>query len=264
MRRSRTVTALSRSVSSRTPARAGAIACSRSVLRSQTMPSRQHRHRCATFVQLRRLMDFEPRSRRERSRPIGKRCDEQFADRLRRDQAAHRGGTQERRSQPKSRIRLRLTATLRRSERHGQEELPDASKTVESAQARRGHAQEHPDGRVPVGDAEGRARPGPRRLRAAQPRSRPAARLARQGRAGLVATSSSTRRRSTSRRRSTPRSLIDDLLRETQEREARGRADHGRPVRRLQRHAQGRGQDRVLPARPELVEPHDPRRLACR
>ena len=25
---------------------------------------------------------------------------------------------------------------------------------------------------------------------------------------------------------------------------------------------EGRGQDRVLPARPELVEPHDPRRLA--
>ena len=35
-----------------------------------------------------------------------------------------------------------------------------------------------------------------------------------------------------------------------------------RPVRRLQRHPQGRGQDRVLPARPELVEPHDPGRLA--
>ena len=45
---------------------------------------------------------------------------------------------------------------------------------------------EHPDGRVRVGDAGGGQDPDPRRLRAAQPRPRPAARLARQGRAGLV------------------------------------------------------------------------------
>ena len=42
--------------------------------------------------------------------------------------------------------------------------------------------------------------------RAAQPGSRPAAGLARQGRAGLVRSRRRTRRRSTSRRRSTPRS----------------------------------------------------------
>ena len=60
-----------------------------------------------------------------------------------------------------------------------------------------------------------------------------------------------------------PKVLIDDLLRQHQGRR-KGRGPAARSLRRLQRHPQGRGQDRVLPARPELVEPHDPRRLACR
>ena len=59
-----------------------------------------------------------------------------------------------------------------------------------------------------------------------------------------------------------PKVLIDDLLRQTQRARASRQAGSARPVRRLQRHPQRRGQDRVLPARPELVQPHDPRRLA--
>ena len=57
-----------------------------------------------------------------------------------------------------------------------------------------------------------------------------------------------------------PKVLIDDLLRADARAQGRQRTD-ARPVRRLQRHSEGRRQDRVLPARPELVEPHDPRRL---
>jgi len=57
-----------------------------------------------------------------------------------------------------------------------------------------------------------------------------------------------------------PKALIDDLLRATKEREHE--SGHAGFIRRLQRHPQGRGQDRVLSARPKLVEPHDPRRLA--
>ena len=55
--------------------------------------------------------------------------------------------------------------------------------------------------------------------------------------------------------------LIDDLLRAPRSASTKP-GDHARSVRRLQRHPEGRRQDRVLPARPELVEPHDPRRLA--
>jgi len=51
--------------------------------------------------------------------------------------------------------------------------------------------------------------------------------------------------------------LIDDLLRDSRERAHESRTAHARPLRRFQRHAQGRGQDEFLPARPELVEPHD-------
>ena len=88
---------------------------------------------------------------------------------------------------------------------HGQENEPTARPSRRSRTTRR-KRQEHPDGGVPVCHRRRSTRaPGPRRLRAPQPRPRPAARLARQGRAGLVATSSSMRRRSTSRRRSTRR-----------------------------------------------------------
>ena len=51
---------------------------------------------------------------------------------------------------------------------------------------RRGVAQEHPHGGVPVGDGEGRSEPHPGGVPAPQPRPRPATRVARQGRAGLV------------------------------------------------------------------------------
>ena len=57
-----------------------------------------------------------------------------------------------------------------------------------------------------------------------------------------------------------PKALIDDLLRQTAREREHEAGAAARPVRRLQRPPRGRGQDRVLPARPELVEPHDPGR----
>jgi adenine-specific DNA-methyltransferase len=57
-----------------------------------------------------------------------------------------------------------------------------------------------------------------------------------------------------------PKVLIDDLLRSTRERRDTSRADYAGPVCRLQRHPDRNRQDRVLPARPELDQPHDPRR----
>ena len=62
------------------------------------------------------------------------------------------------------------------------------------------------DEQAPVPVAYARGRPGLMRKGAAQPRPRPATRLARQGSSRIGPISSSTRRRSTSRRRSTPRS----------------------------------------------------------
>ena len=60
-----------------------------------------------------------------------------------------------------------------------------------------------------------------------------------------------------------PKVLIDDLLRQT--REQRDKRLARRRICSPTSTASPRcGQDRVLPARPELVEPHDPRRLACR
>ena len=54
-----------------------------------------------------------------------------------------------------------------------------------------------------------------------------------------------------------PKALIDDLLRETQQREHEaGRLRQ--TCSPTSTACPGRGQDRVLPARPELVEPHDP------
>ena len=56
-----------------------------------------------------------------------------------------------------------------------------------------------------------------------------------------------------------PKVLIDDLLRQTQKPTQKA-ADAARPLRRLQRRAGGGRQDRVLPARRQLVQPHDPGR----
>jgi adenine-specific DNA-methyltransferase len=55
-----------------------------------------------------------------------------------------------------------------------------------------------------------------------------------------------------------PKAIIDDLKRRSEEASARRERRAG-PVRRLQRPRSG-GAGRVLPARPALVEPHDPRR----
>ena len=59
-------------------------------------------------------------------------------------------------------------------------------KTIETHYARRSVAQEHPHGGAPVGDGEGRSEPYPGGIPTPQPRPRSAARVARQGRAGLV------------------------------------------------------------------------------
>ncbi len=56
-----------------------------------------------------------------------------------------------------------------------------------------------------------------------------------------------------------PKVIIEDLRRADAAAPRRGRR-RARPVRRLQRPAGHRSEARVLPARPELVEPHDPRR----
>ena len=93
--------------------------------------------------------------------------------------------------------------------------------------------------------------------------SRRATRLARQGRAGLVATSSSTRRRSTSRRRSTRRCSSTTCCGSTKRASARRQTDAPDLFADFNGIPTGRATDRVLPARPELVEPHDPRRLAA-
>ena len=81
-----------------------------------------------------------------------------------------------------------------------------AAKTVETLKHDEATRKNIPTAEYQSVMQQGGAEPDPRRLRAPQPRPRPAARLARQGRAGLVATWSSRPRRSTSRRRSTPRS----------------------------------------------------------
>ena len=57
-----------------------------------------------------------------------------------------------------------------------------------------------------------------------------------------------------------PKVLVDDLVRQTALAAGAKAGRAARPLCRLQRPAQRRGQDRVLPARPELVEPHDPGR----
>ena len=60
-----------------------------------------------------------------------------------------------------------------------------------------------------------------------------------------------------------PKVLIDDLVRGSQS-ERRGAAGTTRPVRGFQRLAERGCQDGVLPARRQLVEPHDPRRQLAR
>ena len=146
---------------------------------------------------------------------------------------------------------------------HGEEDVTKATEVGRDAHARRGQAQEHPDGRVPVGARQRRSSaPSPCRLRAPQPRPRPAARLARQGRAGLErprrpraaalhpgeGAPQGADRRPAARRR--------------KEREPRRAGEQLDLFADFNGMPEGRGQDRVLPARPELVEPHDPRRLA--
>ena len=115
-------------------------------------------------------------------------------------------------------------------------------KTVETHHARRRQAEEHPHGRVPVGREAGTADPDSRGLRAAQPRPRPAARLARQGRAGLERSG-----------RPCPAALhpgegpSQGLDRRSAPADGRQEAADkppasvaARPVRRLQRHPRGR------------------------
>ena len=57
-----------------------------------------------------------------------------------------------------------------------------------------------------------------------------------------------------------PKVLIDDLLRQIEGAGEEADAADAGPVRRFQRPARQGGADRVLPARRQLVEPHDPRR----
>ena len=57
-----------------------------------------------------------------------------------------------------------------------------------------------------------------------------------------------------------PKVLIDDLLCQTKERREEEAPARAGPLRRFQRPARRRGDDRVLPPRRQLVEPHDPRR----
>jgi hypothetical protein len=93
-------------------------------------------------------------------------------------------------------------------------------------------------------------------------RPRPAARLARQGRAGLERP---RRLGATAVHPGEGASQGADRRPPAQHQgaQARGRADYRRPLRRFQRHPQGRRQDRLLPARPELDQPHDPGRFAA-
>jgi hypothetical protein len=104
-----------------------------------------------------------------------------------------------------------------------------------------------------------------------QPRPRPAARLARQGRAGLVRPRGPRPAALHPGEGFTPRSLIDDLRRyfPRPRRTKRRQASTPRPGCRPDLfadfngiHPRGRRQDRLLPARPELVQPHDPGRLS--
>ena len=55
-----------------------------------------------------------------------------------------------------------------------------------------------------------------------------------------------------------PKLLVDDLLRQSRQTQEQAAGRAVRPLRRLQRDSRGCGPDRVLPARPELVEPDDP------
>src|SRR5436309_2426317 len=153
------------------------------------------------------------------------------------------------------------SCTRWRGRRHGEKSDTTGRQEDRDPQARGGEAQEHPDRRVPVRHPEGGGGAAARRLRAAQPRSRPAARLARQGPAGLerprhpgaaALHPGEGPSQGVDRRPAAP---------DTREAPGDGRG-HSGPLRGLQRYSRGRGQDGVLPARPELVEPDDSRRLA--
>ena len=193
----------------------------------------------------------------------------------------------DRASTQRSRLRTRVVA-----ESHGQLEPSPGAKLVRS----RPEAKPKPSwGRwsSPMADKkneeapgrEARSTPSSHKRQARQHPDRGAARLrrdrrgARRRRCSIRATRRSTRSSSGRARTSRtatdldvpvvpiyiqekihPQALIEDL-RATRERgEARAAA---RPVRRLQRPRRLRAEGRVLPARPALVEPDDPRRLAA-
>jgi hypothetical protein len=135
------------------------------------------------------------------------------------------------------------------------------SQVREHARSRRRAAREHPHGRVPVCAGARRAAPGAGGVRAAQPRPGPAAGVARQGRAGLER-SGCTRASALHPGKSAPQGADRRLAPRVARAPARGgRAARG-PVRGLQRHSARCRQDRVLPARAELDQPHDPGRFA--
>ena len=88
---------------------------------------------------------------------------------------------------------------------------------------------------------------------------RSAARLARQGRAGLVRSVVQTPPLYI-QEKIHPKAIIDDLKRRRSDARAEARADDPRSVRGFQRCADRGRRARVLPARQQLVEPDDPRR----
>ena len=119
----------------------------------------------------------------------------------------------------------------------------------------RGQAGQHPDRRLrELSSIPTSSRSASSATHATRPR--PAARLARARTSRTARTLSSTRRRSTSRRRSTP-GLIENLAHSASR--GRARADPLRDFDGLD----GLRAGRLLPARGQLVEPDDPRRLAA-
>ena len=106
--------------------------------------------------------------------------------------------------------------------------------------------------------------PHPGRLRAPQSRPRPAARYGAAKTCRIGPTWSCRRRRYSSRRRYIPKVLVDDLMQPQRARSRRRVRVHQRrpagPLRRLQRHRRRRRPGRVLRARRQLDQPHDPRR----
>ena len=125
--------------------------------------------------------------------------------------------------------------------------------------AQRGLPPQHPHRRIPAGDDRRRAARCPRHL-PAQHRPRPAARLARARTPRISPTWSPTHPRSTSRKRSTPRSSLPTCMATSRATQQRATVHAARSLCRLQRPAGGRRPHRLLSARGQLVQPHDPRR----